>query len=57
MHTHDLTSNDWDLAGEERLYRSLRRYWHPVLYADELGDDPAAGHAARREDRDRPPGR
>ena len=34
MNTHDLTVNDWDVAGEERFYRSLRRYWHPVLYAD-----------------------
>ena len=28
------------MGGEERLYRSLRRYWHPVLYASELGDGP-----------------
>ncbi len=57
MTTQDLTANDWDVAGEERLYRSLRRYWHPVLYAGELGDQPAAGHAPRRADRGRPPRR
>ena len=40
MHTDDLIANDWDVAGEERFYRSLRRYWHPVLYASELGTGP-----------------
>ena len=46
----------WTMDGEERFYRSLRRYWHPVLYADRGRRQPAAGHAARRADRDRPAG-
>ncbi len=29
-----------DVTGEEALYRGLRRYWHPVMFADELGDEP-----------------
>lgn len=33
-------ANDWDTEKEERLYRSLDRYWHPVLYAEDLGDQP-----------------
>jgi phenylpropionate dioxygenase-like ring-hydroxylating dioxygenase large terminal subunit len=40
MHTQEVTVNDWGVAGEQRLYRSLRRYWHPVLYADAVGDRP-----------------
>jgi vanillate O-demethylase monooxygenase subunit len=42
MQTHDVTrtGNVWDVAGEERFYRSLRRYWHPVLYAADVGDRP-----------------
>ena len=40
MTTQDLTALDWGVSGEERLYRSLRRYWHPVLYVDELGTGP-----------------
>ena len=40
MTTEEVTAIDWTVGGEERLYRSLRRYWHPVLYASELGDGP-----------------
>jgi Rieske [2Fe-2S] domain len=40
METGEVTVNDWGAAGERLLYRSLRRYWHPVLYADDLGDRP-----------------
>src|SRR5262249_32905424 len=29
-----------DAAGEARLYRALRRSWHPVMYSDELGAKP-----------------
>lgn len=29
-----------DAAGEERLHRALRRCWHPVARADELGEKP-----------------
>lgn len=32
--------NELDEAGEERLYQSLKHFWHPVMFADELGDDP-----------------
>ena len=33
-------ANEWDTEKEERLYRSLGRYWHPVLYAADLGEEP-----------------
>ena len=29
----------FDRPAEERLYRALRRYWHPVAYASQLADD------------------
>jgi vanillate O-demethylase monooxygenase subunit len=29
-----------DVAGEARLHRALRRCWHPVARADELGEKP-----------------
>ena len=32
--------NELDRTGEEILHGALRSYWHPVLYADELGDRP-----------------
>jgi vanillate O-demethylase monooxygenase subunit len=34
------TVNELDAAGEERLYRALRHFWHPVAYAAEVGDRP-----------------
>ncbi len=37
-----MTDNVLDLAGEAALYRALRRFWHPVLWADELLDRPVA---------------
>lgn len=37
-----MTDNPLDQAGEARLYRALRRFWHPVLWADELADRPVA---------------
>jgi len=37
-----VTENVLDRAGEAALYRALRRYWHPVVWADELGDRPVA---------------
>ena len=37
-----MTENRLDQAGEARLYRALRRFWHPVLWADELADRPVA---------------
>ena len=37
-----MTENSLDRAGEARLYRALRRFWHPVMWADELGDRPVA---------------
>ena len=33
-------ANEWDAEKEKRLYRSLDRFWHPVLYTSDLGDDP-----------------
>lgn len=37
---HRDTENLLDIEGEARLYRALRRFWHPVAYASELGSDP-----------------
>ena len=37
-----MADNVLDAAGEARLYRSLRRFWHPVCWADELGEKPLA---------------
>jgi phenylpropionate dioxygenase-like ring-hydroxylating dioxygenase large terminal subunit len=33
-------ANELDVAGEARLYRAMRRFWHPVMYASELTDAP-----------------
>ena len=42
-------TNQLDESGEERLYRALRHFWHPVAYAAEGGDRPApATFAASR---------
>jgi vanillate O-demethylase monooxygenase subunit len=35
-----VTGNPLDIAGEAALYRALRRFWHPVMWADELADRP-----------------
>ena len=37
-----MVENVLDRAGEARLYGALRRFWHPVLWADELADRPVA---------------
>ena len=37
-----MTENRLDQAGEAELYRALRRFWHPVAWADELVDRPMA---------------
>jgi phenylpropionate dioxygenase-like ring-hydroxylating dioxygenase large terminal subunit len=34
--------NELDQAGEAALYRALRRFWHPVAWADEVADRPFA---------------
>jgi phenylpropionate dioxygenase-like ring-hydroxylating dioxygenase large terminal subunit len=34
--------NELDEAGEQLLYEGLRRYWHPVMFADELTGLPQA---------------
>ena len=31
-----------DRAGEARLYSAMRHFWHPVMYADDLVNEPAA---------------
>ena len=36
------SENVLDRAGEEALYVALRRFWHPVMWADELKDGPRA---------------
>jgi vanillate O-demethylase monooxygenase subunit len=35
------TTSEVSLEGDARIYESLRHFWHPVMYADELGDGPA----------------
>ena len=37
-----MADNVLDWAGEAALYRALRRFWHPVMWADELADRPVA---------------
>jgi len=37
-----MADNVLDRAGEAALYQALRRLWHPVMWADELGDRPVA---------------
>jgi phenylpropionate dioxygenase-like ring-hydroxylating dioxygenase large terminal subunit len=36
------TVNELDAAGEERLYRAMAHFWHPVAYASEVTDGPVA---------------
>jgi len=36
----DPALNDLDAAGEERLYRAMSHYWHPVAYASAVTDRP-----------------
>ena len=33
-------TNELDASGEEQLYRALRRFWHPVAYADDVAERP-----------------
>ena len=33
-------ANELDVAGEASLYRSLRRFWHPVAYSSDLTEAP-----------------
>jgi vanillate O-demethylase monooxygenase subunit len=35
-----LAANQLDVAGEEALYRAMRQFWHPVMYASDLEDRP-----------------
>lgn len=34
-------ANELDVAGEASVYKALRHFWHPVLYASALGELPA----------------
>jgi phenylpropionate dioxygenase-like ring-hydroxylating dioxygenase large terminal subunit len=36
------TLNELDVLGEAALYRTMRRSWHPICYAAELGEGPRA---------------
>jgi phenylpropionate dioxygenase-like ring-hydroxylating dioxygenase large terminal subunit len=36
----DLIRNDLDAEAEFRLYGAMRNFWHPVMYAADLGDEP-----------------
>src|SRR5579883_2330244 len=33
-------TNKFDAAGEARIYRSLKHFWHPVLFTTELNEAP-----------------
>jgi vanillate O-demethylase monooxygenase subunit len=33
-------ANEFDKTGEERLYKALKNFWHPVLFTSELGASP-----------------
>lgn len=33
-------TNELDIAGEARIYRMFKHFWHPVLYSHELGAKP-----------------
>jgi phenylpropionate dioxygenase-like ring-hydroxylating dioxygenase large terminal subunit len=35
-----LSENPLDATGEARLYRALRKFWHPVMYSADLGSSP-----------------
>ena len=37
---HTTTANELDVAGEDRLYRALRHFWHPVAYSADVAEDP-----------------
>jgi vanillate O-demethylase monooxygenase subunit len=37
-----MADNVLDQAGETALYRALRRFWHPVAWADDVADEPVA---------------
>jgi vanillate O-demethylase monooxygenase subunit len=41
MAVEEFTGNALDEAGEFRLHRAMRRFWHPVMRAMELTDQPA----------------
>lgn len=36
----EVAGNDLDVEGEARLYRALRHFWQPVMYATDLADRP-----------------
>jgi len=36
----ELNANELDVAGEQALYRALRHFWHPVMYAADLDERP-----------------
>ncbi len=36
----DLRMNEIDAEAEDRIYRALRHFWHPVIYSEELTDAP-----------------
>jgi phenylpropionate dioxygenase-like ring-hydroxylating dioxygenase large terminal subunit len=38
--TDVMRANELDVDGEARLYRALRRFWHPVAYSSEVTDGP-----------------
>jgi phenylpropionate dioxygenase-like ring-hydroxylating dioxygenase large terminal subunit len=42
MREVNVAENELDAAGEERLYRAMRHFFHPVAYASEVTDGPVA---------------
>lgn len=33
--------NEFDARGENRIYRTMRHFWHPIIYSSQLSDSPA----------------
>jgi vanillate O-demethylase monooxygenase subunit len=42
MDEQPLLENELDASGEARLFRQMRRYWQPVMYAADLGEQPCS---------------
>jgi phenylpropionate dioxygenase-like ring-hydroxylating dioxygenase large terminal subunit len=41
-------ANELDVAGEARVYRAFRHFWHPVAYASEVADGPVPAELLER---------
>lgn len=41
--------NRFDEAGEDRIFRSLRNFWHPIAYSGDVGEQPVAAQLCGTE--------